>query len=114
VRRSNADHIVLFDPNSYQVVPASSDDVPLYTQFTSLKHAGLQTWMAIGGFDFSDNGTATHTAWYGPASPCSFEMRNMLTSTKEHDGFDSGKSCDFYQRSDVLHAPVRISGNRPR
>ena len=52
-----------FSPTTWQVVPASPDDVALYTQFTSLKRTGLETWIAIGGFDFSDPGTATHTAW---------------------------------------------------
>ncbi|KAM7188895.1 hypothetical protein V8F33_010342, partial [Rhypophila sp. PSN 637] len=52
-----------FSPKTWEVVPASPDDVALYTQFTSLKRTGLETWIAIGGFDFSDPGTATHTAW---------------------------------------------------
>jgi chitinase len=32
-------------------------------EFTGLAKDGLQTWIAIGGFDFSDEGTPTHTTW---------------------------------------------------
>ncbi|KAK3326738.1 bacteriodes thetaiotaomicron symbiotic chitinase, partial [Apodospora peruviana] len=52
-----------FSPITWEVVPASPDDVALFTEFTGLKKDGLETWIAIGGFDFSDPGTATHTAW---------------------------------------------------
>ncbi|KAL8690519.1 MAG: hypothetical protein Q9218_004050 [Villophora microphyllina] len=53
-----------FDPTTWAIVPSNSADVPLYTEFTSLKTSSLQTWIAIGGFDFSDPGTSTFTAWY--------------------------------------------------
>ena len=32
-------------------------------EFTGLATNGLQTWIAVGGFDFSDEGTPTHTTW---------------------------------------------------
>lgn len=32
-------------------------------EFTALARNGLQTWIAVGGFDFSDEGTPTHTTW---------------------------------------------------
>ena len=47
----------------FAVVPASSDDKLLYTEFTALQAKGVQTWIAIGGFDFSDDGP-THNTWY--------------------------------------------------
>lgn len=50
------------DPSSFAVVPVDASDVVVYTQFTALKSSSLQTWIAIGGFDFSDVG-ATHTTW---------------------------------------------------
>lgn len=50
------------DPTTFKIVPATSDDIPLFTQFTALKSAKLQTWIAVGGFDFSDPGP-THTTW---------------------------------------------------
>ena len=51
------------DPTTFAVVPTDLADVALYTQFTALQRSGLETWIAIGGFDFSDNGP-THTTWY--------------------------------------------------
>ncbi|KAL8686698.1 MAG: hypothetical protein Q9218_006925 [Villophora microphyllina] len=51
------------DPHNFAVVPDQPADIPLYTAFTARKTSGLQTWIAIGGFDFSDNNTATHTTW---------------------------------------------------
>ncbi|KUI70476.1 putative chitinase 3 [Cytospora mali] len=51
------------DPVSFNIAPADDADVPLYTEFTALKSRGLQTWIAIGGFDFSDADKATHGTW---------------------------------------------------
>ncbi|KAH8764925.1 glycoside hydrolase superfamily [Diaporthe sp. PMI_573] len=55
------------DPVSFKVVPAHLDDEELMQEFTSLSKDGkLQTWIAIGGFDFSNPEFATHTTWrYG-------------------------------------------------
>ncbi|KAL8637213.1 MAG: hypothetical protein Q9228_005493 [Teloschistes exilis] len=50
------------DPGSFVVVPDRAEDIPLYTAFTALKSSTLQTWIAIGGFDFSDPGP-TRTTW---------------------------------------------------
>lgn len=57
-----------FDPSSFQVVPADAADIPLYKSFNALRSAKLQTWIAIGGFDFSDPGTPGFTAWSDMAS----------------------------------------------
>jgi chitinase len=51
------------DPSSFSIVPSDPADVALYTEFTALKSRGLGTWIAIGGFDFSDATAATHTTW---------------------------------------------------
>ncbi|OQN97868.1 hypothetical protein B0A48_16179 [Cryoendolithus antarcticus] len=52
-----------FDPTSYTIVPGTAGDTQLYTEFTALeKSKNLKTWIAIGGFDFSDPGS-TRTAW---------------------------------------------------
>ncbi|KAI9697328.1 MAG: hypothetical protein M1820_007834 [Bogoriella megaspora] len=56
------------DPKSFAVVPSDnpdatkSADAKQYSKFTALKSSTLQTWIAIGGFDFSDVGP-THTTW---------------------------------------------------
>ncbi|KAL2070912.1 hypothetical protein VTL71DRAFT_13938 [Oculimacula yallundae] len=50
------------DPSTFHVVPAHADDETIMKEFTGLAKPGLQTWIAIGGFDFSDPGP-THTTW---------------------------------------------------
>ncbi|THY12303.1 glycoside hydrolase [Aureobasidium pullulans] len=49
------------DASSFAIVPASADDVTLYKEFTSLQKTGLETWIAIGGFDFSNKGSTWST-----------------------------------------------------
>ncbi|KAM0433720.1 hypothetical protein ACHAQK_009156 [Fusarium lateritium] len=54
------------DPVSFKVTPAHNDDVKQMREFTDLskaKDSKLQTWIAIGGFDFSNEETPTHTTW---------------------------------------------------
>ncbi|KAL8946784.1 MAG: hypothetical protein Q9222_006862, partial [Ikaeria aurantiellina] len=50
------------DPGSFGIVPGDAADVALFKPFTKLQASGIQTWIAIGGFDFSDPG-ATRTTW---------------------------------------------------
>jgi chitinase len=50
------------DPNTFEITPADPTDEALMTEFTALKTLSLQTWIAVGGFDFSDTGP-THTTW---------------------------------------------------
>lgn len=49
------------------MVPSDPGDVDLYSQFTALKTSTLKTWIAVGGYDFSDLGP-TRTAWSDMAS----------------------------------------------
>jgi chitinase len=51
------------DPTNFMIKPAHPEDELLYPEFTALQREGLQTWIAIGGFDFSDSNQATHTTW---------------------------------------------------
>lgn len=52
------------DPVSFKVVPGDADDEKLMQEFASLsKDRKLQTWIAIGGFDFSNPEFATYTTW---------------------------------------------------
>lgn len=50
------------DPTGFNITPVDPGDFALYSQFTALKSAVMQTWIAIGGFDFSDPGP-TYTTW---------------------------------------------------
>ncbi|KAH7304503.1 glycoside hydrolase superfamily [Rhexocercosporidium sp. MPI-PUGE-AT-0058] len=50
------------DPVTFHITAAHADDEAMMKEFTSLAKTGLQTWIAIGGFDFSDPGP-THTTW---------------------------------------------------
>ncbi|EEY17149.1 oviduct-specific glycoprotein [Verticillium alfalfae VaMs.102] len=52
------------DPKTFRITPAHSDDDSMMREFTKLSKDGkLQTWIAIGGFDFSNPEVATHTTW---------------------------------------------------
>ncbi|KAI8265154.1 glycoside hydrolase family 18 [Colletotrichum sp. SAR11_239] len=64
------------DPASFAVIPAQAADEPLMREFTALKKSSLQTWIAVGGYDFSDKGRSTHTTWHdlcaSPAARAAF------------------------------------------
>ncbi|KAL3593209.1 hypothetical protein FPOAC2_07503 [Fusarium poae] len=52
------------DPASFKVTPAHDDDIDQMREFTDLSKDGkLQTWIAIGGFDMSNEEAPTHTTW---------------------------------------------------
>ncbi|KAI0865017.1 hypothetical protein F4860DRAFT_527723 [Xylaria cubensis] len=58
-------HLILafvsIDPTTFEIVPVDSRDVPIYSQFTALKTANLQTWVSVGGWDFNDPGPTQST-----------------------------------------------------
>lgn len=43
---------------TFQVAPMDDNSATLYSRFTSLKdkYSGLQTWISIGGWSFTDPG----------------------------------------------------------
>ena len=53
---------VFFDPSSFEIMAMDQRDVAQYREFTALASNSLQTWVAIGGWSFSDPGP-TFTAW---------------------------------------------------
>jgi chitinase len=71
------------DPATYRIAPAHTDDPAMMREFTGLAKDGLQTWIAIGGFDFSDPGTPTHTTW---SDVCATKARRaaFINSVKEY------------------------------
>lgn len=50
------------DPNTFHIKPWDDADIPSMKEFTALKSSALQTWIAVGGYTFSDPGP-THTTW---------------------------------------------------
>jgi chitinase len=52
------------DPKTFTITPMHPDDEQRMKDFTAMtKSRGLQAWIAIGGFDFSNKTAATHTTW---------------------------------------------------
>ncbi|KAF5664348.1 chitinase 3 [Fusarium heterosporum] len=52
------------DPVSFKLTPAHNDDVKQMREFTDLSKGGkLKTWIAIGGYDMSNENAPTHTTW---------------------------------------------------
>jgi chitinase len=49
------------DPASFVVLPADQADEELMYAFTALKTSSLKTWIAVGGYGFSDPGPTQHT-----------------------------------------------------
>jgi chitinase len=47
-----------FDPSTFQITPMDSNAASLYSRFTGLKSefSGLQTWISVGGWSFTDPG----------------------------------------------------------
>lgn len=68
------------DPNTFEVLPANSADPDLYKEFTGLKSSTLQTWIAIGGWDFNDPGP-TRTTFSNLARTAARRAR-FITSLK--------------------------------
>jgi chitinase len=62
------------------VLPANSADPDLYKEFTGLKTSTLQTWIAIGGWDFNDPGP-TRTTFSNLARTAARRAR-FITSLK--------------------------------
>ncbi|KAK2732853.1 hypothetical protein FQN57_002465 [Myotisia sp. PD_48] len=66
------------DPDNFSIVPHRED---LYKKFTTLESStNLQTWIAIGGWAFSDPGP-TETTWSRLAS-CPLNRRKFIVSLK--------------------------------
>ncbi|KAL8693261.1 MAG: hypothetical protein Q9224_003786 [Gallowayella concinna] len=52
------------DPKTFAVIPSDHpDDVALYKEFTARRTAAMQTWIAVGGFDFSNENSPSHRTW---------------------------------------------------
>ncbi|GAB7348914.1 hypothetical protein MBLNU459_g7603t2 [Dothideomycetes sp. NU459] len=69
-----------FDPSSFQITPMDSNSASLYQRFTALKNKynGLQTWISVGGWSFTDPG------------PTRAAFSNMASSAGNRQKFISG------------------------
>ncbi|KAL8826184.1 MAG: hypothetical protein Q9191_003962 [Dirinaria sp. TL-2023a] len=47
-----------FDPSNFQIAPMDSNSASLYSRFTALKNKynGLEAWVSVGGWSFTDPG----------------------------------------------------------
>ncbi|KAL8830646.1 MAG: hypothetical protein Q9170_005645 [Blastenia crenularia] len=69
------------DPGNFSVLASHPEDIGLYEQFTSRKTSSLQTWIAVGGFDFSSLGP-NHETWKSMTS--SDDGRTRFITSLEH------------------------------
>ncbi|KAF2651445.1 glycoside hydrolase family 18 protein [Lophiostoma macrostomum CBS 122681] len=49
------------NPDTFMIEPMDPSDVAIYRNFTDLKHRGLQTWIAVGGWEFTNPGRTLNT-----------------------------------------------------
>lgn len=73
-----------FDPDSYQLRPENKSDAEVYSEFVGLKSSSLQTWIAVGGWMFSEPGPTRH-AW------------SKMTSSKENRATFIGSAIKFME-----------------
>ncbi|KAL1970079.1 hypothetical protein VTN77DRAFT_6484 [Rasamsonia byssochlamydoides] len=79
------------DPTTYEIVPMETNQTDLYSRFTALKKlkAGLQTWISIGGWSFTDPGpTATTFSELAASTSAQSTFFSSLTSFLVNYDFD--------------------------
>lgn len=69
-----------FDPDTFQISPMDANGASLYNRFTALKSKkpGLQTWISVGGWSFTDPG------------PTQNAFSNMVSSSANRQSFING------------------------
>lgn len=92
-----------FDPKSFQIAPMDSNSGSLLGRFTALKdtHSGLQAWISVGGWSFTDPGP-TRSSFSDMTSSAGNRKKFIdgLISFMEHYGFD-GVDLDWeYPQAD--------------
>lgn len=92
-----------FDPVTFAIAPMDAPSGELLSRFTALKdkNGGLQTWISVGGWSFTDPGP-TRTAFSDMASSAGNRQKfiSELTTFMEHYGFD-GVDLDWeYPQAD--------------
>ncbi|KAF2683891.1 glycoside hydrolase family 18 protein [Lentithecium fluviatile CBS 122367] len=97
IRTAGLSHLNLafasIDPKSYKIRLQNPADANVCPQFTGLKSRGVQTWLGVGGWEFSDEGE-TRTTWSDMVSSKSnrgafisttLDMLHDLTCVLPHD-----------------------------
>ncbi|KAI2465893.1 hypothetical protein F4781DRAFT_424486 [Annulohypoxylon bovei var. microspora] len=92
-----------FDPKTFAIAPMDDTSGLLYERFTGLKdtHNGLETWISVGGWSFTDPGP-TRSAFSDMSSNAANRKKfiNELINFMEHYGFD-GVDLDWeYPQAD--------------
>ncbi|KAL1598813.1 hypothetical protein SLS60_007955 [Paraconiothyrium brasiliense] len=67
------------DPKTFQIRLQNSQDDTVYREFVELKNGGIQVWLGVGGWEFSDEGP-TRTTWSDLASSAA-NRKTFITST---------------------------------
>ncbi|KAJ3559300.1 hypothetical protein NM688_g427 [Phlebia brevispora] len=78
------------DPVSYQIVPASAEDVAQYSNFTNLKqiNPNLKTYISVGGWSFNDPPTQNVFSDLAASSDNRLTFANSLVAFLVQYGFD--------------------------
>lgn len=97
-----------FDPGTFTITAMDATMQSLLNRFTALKskYPGLQTWISIGGWSFSDPGS-TLTAWSTMASSSSNRaafISNLVQFMKTY-GFD-GVDLDWEYPGQSMPFPI--------
>ncbi|CZS88466.1 uncharacterized protein RAG0_00213 [Rhynchosporium agropyri] len=90
-----------FDPTSFAMAPMDGKTGALYSRFTALKSQGVQAWISVGGWSFTDPGP-TRTAFSTMSSTSANRKAfvNGLIKFMDTYGFD-GVDLDWeYPQSD--------------
>ncbi|KAF5024578.1 hypothetical protein F66182_3341 [Fusarium sp. NRRL 66182] len=101
------------DPTSFRIAPAHPEDIELMKEFTSLASSRLKTWIAIGGFDFSNPEVATHKTWSQMVSTKA-NRAAFISSVKEYmDTFGfSGVDLDWEYPGDPKRGGNKLADTR--
>ncbi|KAH6957466.1 oviduct-specific glycoprotein, partial [Fusarium avenaceum] len=101
------------DPVSFRIAPAHPDDIQLMKEFTSLASSKLKTWIAIGGFDFSNPEVATHKTWSQMVSSKA-NRAAFISSVKEYmDTFGfSGVDLDWEYPGDPKRGGNKLADTK--
>ncbi|KAH8802952.1 hypothetical protein F5884DRAFT_903558 [Xylogone sp. PMI_703] len=91
------------DPSTFEIVPATPEEVALFPEFTALKQSkpGLECWLSIGGWAFNDPGPTMFTfselvASSAAQSSAQSRFFSSLLSFMSQYGFD-GVDIDWYR-----------------